>query len=74
MKGTTGRGEAVILTKNEVALHQARFPHTMLIIVSGIDLDNTEDPPTATGGILKVISPWDISEERLTALSFQYVV
>jgi len=74
VKGTTGRGEAVILTKNEVALHQVRFPHTMLMIVSGIELDKSANPPLAAGGSLRVISPWKIYDERLTALSYQYVI
>ena len=74
VKGTTGRGEAVILTKNEVALHQARYPHTMLMIVSGIKLDKKISPPVATEGRLRVVSPWEISDAHLTALSYQYVV
>ena len=74
VKGTTGLGATVNLTKNEVALHQARYPNTMLLIVSRIDLDKVPDPPIATGSILKTVHPWRISTERLTALSYQYAV
>ena len=74
VKGTTGQGLAVNLTKNEVALHKAKYPNTMLLIVSRIDLDKAADPPIATGGTLKVTSPWKIIDEQLTALSYQYLV
>jgi len=74
VKGTTGRGEAVILTKNEVALHKAKHPNTMLLIVKQIDLNKITDPPSVTGGSLQVISPWDITDDRLTALSYQYLI
>ena len=74
VKGTTGLGQAVNLTKNEVKLHKARFPNTMLIILSHIDLNKKANPPVATGGKLVVISPWKIQDDQLTALSFQYVL
>ena len=74
VKGTTGQGLAVNLTKNEVALHKAKYPNTMLLIVSRIDLDKAADPPVATGGMLKVTLPWKIIDEQLTALSYQYLV
>jgi len=68
VKGTTGLGQAVNLTKNEVKLHKARYPNTMLIILSHIDLDKMVSPPIATGG------KWKIQDDQLTALSFQYIL
>lgn len=74
VKGTTGQGEAVILTKNEVDLHSSVYPNNILMIISLINLEELTSKVKVSGGVLKVIMPWLVEENDLTALSFQYKV
>ena len=73
VKGTTSHGESIILTRNEVALHQREFPANALFIVSHIELVKGEKP-VATGGVSKVISPWQINTNLLVPLGYEYDV
>ncbi len=73
VKGTTTSGDAVVLTKNEVDLHRMHYPNNALAVVRRIELDRSTAPPVANGGELVLIQPWQIEDERLTALSYQYV-
>lgn len=72
VKGTTSLGEAVILTRNEVALHRERYPYNALAVVSLIELDRSGDAPTASGGRLTILSPWQIDEDALAPLAYTY--
>lgn len=74
VKGTTGLGESVTITRNELALARAQFPNTLLAVVSEIELDRGTDPPTASGGNLTLLSPWVIQQEDLEPLAFEYKV
>jgi hypothetical protein len=49
-------------------------PANALAVVSGIVLSGPADDPDADGGTLRVIAPWTISQEDLTALACKYVV
>ena len=73
VKGTTSPGETVILTRNEVALHQREYPSNALFIVTHIKLEKG-DEPRALGGIPRVISPWKIHDEALSPLGYEYRV
>jgi hypothetical protein len=73
VKGTTGSGENIILTKNEVAVHKEFFPHNALVVVSQIKI-TSNDPPILEGGVLNVIQPWSLVEDWLVAMSFTYEV
>lgn len=72
VKGTTSIGEQIVLTKNEVAVHRARYPYNALIIVHSITLTRSPGNPSADGGELVMLSPWDIVESQLRPLAFQY--
>jgi hypothetical protein len=72
VKGTTGRGEIVLLTVNEVESHRSRYPHNILIVVHSIDLDRSTDTPTPSGGEVEMVSSWTIEESRLRPLTFSY--
>ncbi|MFJ8963636.1 MrcB family domain-containing protein [Lentzea sp. NPDC102401] len=77
VKGTTTAWTAsseVILTRNEVDLHRREHPNTMLLIVSRIALDRSVAPPVASGGVLRVIHPWQVEEPNLTPMSYRYLV
>jgi hypothetical protein len=72
VKGTISAGSQVILTRSEVE-HQQRFaPDNGLVVVHDIQLDRSATPPTASGGVLSCVSPWHISEDELTVVSYVY--
>jgi len=73
VKGTTGAGSVVILTKNEVSFQKEAYPNNGLFVVSNIELVREEEV-FARGGNIKFLSPWLISEENLKAISFEYKV
>ncbi len=74
VKGTTGLGDSVTITRNELALARAQFPNTLLAVVSEIELYRVTDPPTASGGNLTLLSPWVIQQEDLEPLAFDFNV
>jgi hypothetical protein len=70
VRGTTGEGEAVILTRAEVA-HSRKFP-TALVVVSRIRLERvSEDEPVASGGDISFYMPWRADDHTLDPLSYQ---
>lgn len=73
VKGTISLGEKVVLTKNEVLLHQQEHPNNALIVVSQINLERSE-PPSVKGGEVLFISPWKIDESDLEALGYEYQI
>ncbi|WP_329187591.1 MrcB family domain-containing protein [Streptomyces sp. NBC_01428] len=52
VKGTTSDGSQVILTRAEVDWQRRFAPNNALVIVHSIELDRTDEPVTASGGIL----------------------
>ena len=72
VKGTSGPGKEVLLTRNEV-VHAREFPHVALVVVSGIVVSG-ETEPTAAGGDLSVFDPWGLDESQLEPLAFSYSV
>jgi len=61
VKGTTGDGSSVILTKNEVRHAREQHPHIALFVVHGIALERRgTDTPVATGGKVRVFEPWNL--------------
>jgi hypothetical protein len=73
VKGTISLGEKIVLTKNEVLLHRQEHPNNALVLVSKISLDRNE-PPSASGGEVLFISPWEIRDSDLEALGYDYKV
>ena len=74
VKGSTGPAESVLLTKNEVALHQDFYPATALFVVAGIELVEREGEWTGGGGTQILIQPWKPSIEDLEATVYRYRV
>ena len=71
VKGTTSkRADSFLMTRNEVALHQNDKEHTGLIIVYDISLKRGT-PPEATGGLLKVFLPWNVSGWKFEGHTYQ---
>jgi MrcB-like, N-terminal domain/Domain of unknown function (DUF3883) len=74
VKGTTSKGAAVVLTRNEVEHHKEAFPHHALVIVRNIELDRSTAPPTVSGGELFERQPWKIDDGALTIVSYTYEI
>jgi hypothetical protein len=72
VKGTTGDGGSVLVTKNGVEHAQKHFPHVSLFVVSGIELDQKSG--AAIGGKIRVLAPWDIKGCKLVPLSYQCLI
>ncbi|MCK1305710.1 MULTISPECIES: DUF3578 domain-containing protein [unclassified Bradyrhizobium] len=70
VKGTTGGPGAVLLTRNEVLLHQQAHPKNGLLIVHGIDLDPST--PKVSGGEIVAMVPWQLEVERLNPICYEY--
>jgi hypothetical protein len=72
VKGTTGLGQRVILTKNEVD-HARDYSSVALEVVHGIRLKKGK-APGATGGTLKRRDPWTIVAADLEPLAYYYQI
>lgn len=70
VKGTTAGPKSILVTRNEVALHRASYPLNALIVVHGIKLG--KDGLSASGGMLLVLSPWRLEDDRLSPTSYEY--
>lgn len=69
VKGTTSALGSILLTANEVELHQTQHPNNMLIVVHDIDLHPLQTK--ASGGSTMVFESWDIRASQLRPLSYQ---
>jgi hypothetical protein len=72
VKGTTGTGDLILLTVNEVEIHRTQHPNNILIVVHSIDLDRSAKTPTTSGGQVEVLKSWIINESQLRPLTFSY--
>lgn len=72
VKGTTSAGEQVVLTRNEVDKQRLLSPANALVVVRNIILDRNTNPPTASGGNLNEVTPWEIDEDDLTVVAYVY--
>jgi hypothetical protein len=73
VKGTTTDGVEVILTPNEVR-HAREYEHTALFILSNISLERSRDGTVvASGGVRRLIDPWDIEQGALIPVGFRYM-
>jgi len=72
VKGATGGGSAVILTRNEVLEARADPESATLAIVHGIKLDRSR--AMATGGVLRIINPWKPEGSALRPIAYRYEV
>ena len=74
VKGTTGTGEKVIVTRNEVALARAKSPNMILAVVSDIEISRSSGAPMGRGGNLVLVDPWEIRPGDLEPLAFELTV
>lgn len=69
VKGTTSAFGSILLTANEVELHQAKHPNNALVVVHNIELQSMRSK--ATGGTVRAYQGWQINECVLRPLSYQ---
>jgi hypothetical protein len=74
VKGTTSLGGSVMLTANEVELARHRAPATALVVVDSIEIMRENGDWTASGGRLRMVSPWNPDSHLLIPQSFRCVL
>jgi hypothetical protein len=75
VKGTQSDGRQILLTRNEVAHARDVFPNVALFIVARIQLYRDEDEAIrARGGDVIIVEPWQLREDGLSPLAFEYRV
>jgi Domain of unknown function (DUF3883) len=72
VKGTTGRGESILITAGEVRAQRQAHPNNGLIVVHSIELTKSEHGLAAKGGVLMALMPWNISDAALDPLAYSY--
>jgi len=73
VKGSTTRGDAVIVTPNEVKHARTHHPHTELFVLSEIVVDDAATTsPHARGGKESRHSGWGTDDSRLRPVGFEY--
>jgi len=70
VKGTQTAGDTIVLTKNEVDLSRTQGDNMVLFIVHSIVMN--ERTVKKGSGIVSIIEPWSVSNDRLTPISFTY--
>ncbi len=75
VKGTTGPGETVVLTRGEVEHAKSHGEKTALVVVTGIVLEQVSGLWCGVSGrVAKHLRPWSPEPERLTATEYRYSV
>jgi hypothetical protein len=75
VKGTAGTAHVVLVTANEVQIAQQSPSESMLAVVYSIVLDtNANGEYSASGGHLRLVSPWDPDPSNLEAVAFRYTL
>lgn len=72
VKGTTGNGETVFLTRNEVEHARANKSRMALVIVHGITVVRSGVELEVFGGELEAICPWDVDAGILSPIQFEF--
>ena len=70
VKGTQTEASSIILTKNEVNLSRAQGGSMVLFVLHSIVM--SKKTVKKGSGIVKIIDPWQVTDDRLTPISFTY--
>lgn len=70
VKGTTGRGEVIELTRKEVEFAQANYARMALAVVAHIALSGIGQEASASGGELVIRRPWEPKASALQPINF----
>lgn len=74
VKGTTGDGSEILLTRGEVEHHLAAHPANALLVVCGVRLQGPSEAHEAVGGELRITQPWAVATDALVPVSYRYAV
>jgi hypothetical protein len=74
VKGTTGAGASILLTRNEVRLAYEHAAEVALYVVSEIQLNRERPSPLATGGTLRRFDPWRIDAGILEPVGYEWLL
>jgi hypothetical protein len=74
VKGTTGSGASVLLTPNEVRHCRTNPAHTVLAVVSEIELSGEGDSWEADGGSLRSFDRWKLDDGMLEPRAYEWVL
>jgi len=72
VKGTTGGGEQVNVTRGEVEHARSHQDQMALFILHNIEVKDGEDGPVASGGRRRVLWPWYVDAGELVPISFTF--
>lgn len=73
VKGTTGPGQSIVLTDGEIRHAKKNRRLSALVIVSDIQLEQSDGRWIAAGGNISTHEdPWEIEESRLQATQYRY--
>jgi len=70
VKGMQTTGDTIVLTKNEVDLSRKQGDNMVLFIVHSIVMN--KKTVKKGSGVISIIDPWKVSNDRLTPISFTY--
>jgi hypothetical protein len=74
VKGTTGDGNKILLTRGEVNYARSAFPNMALYILHHIGVEVNDTGVATYGGSPRIILPWKIHADMLEPLSYSYSV
>ncbi len=74
VKGTVSRGEAVLLTRNEVMHAQQHAERAVLFVLHSIVVESLQGRMTARGGSQSVLAPWRVEAGLLEPLQYKYTL
>lgn len=70
VKGTQTKGNAIILTRNEVELSRSQGKDMALFLIHSIVMN--KKTVRKGSGVIKIIEPWQVTDDRLIPLSYTY--
>jgi hypothetical protein len=73
VKGTTGNGDSVLLTKGEVRHANEHKEHAVLAVVREIQLVRDKDSWSAVGGECRILEPWQLHAGVLEPVGYEWV-
>jgi hypothetical protein len=71
VKGTQADGSCIFLTYNEVQCSKEKQPNYALFLLHHVFIDDAEEP-TPSGGVPRIINPFQPKGDRLKAISYKY--
>jgi Domain of unknown function (DUF3883) len=74
VKGTTSRGEKVLLTRNEVAHARGTEADLALYVLTSVMVETAGDEARADGGVDVILHPWELEDSGLQPVGYEYTL